>query len=112
MDLYCAGFRWAGRTGAASGSTDWNSPCGSCVVARHVFRHEFRQWRRASTKQGGAMTVVDTRRDLLNDERLISADSHVAITHDQVRAHLASAFHPDYDEAVAAFALRMSRGTA
>ena len=43
---------------------------------------------------------------------LISADSHVAITHDQVRAHLARAFHPDYDEAVAAFTQRMARGTA
>ena len=43
--------------------------------------------------QGGAMTMLDTREGSLDDELLISADSHVAITHDQVRAHLASSFH-------------------
>ena len=48
----------------------------------------------------------------VSEERLISADSHVAITHEQVRAHLARAFHPDYDEAVAAFTQRMACGTA
>ena len=58
------------------------------------------------------MTVVDAHQGPMNDERLISADSHVAITHEQVRAHLARAFHSDYDEAVAAFTQRMSRGTA
>jgi len=58
------------------------------------------------------MTVVDAHEGRTSDERLISADSHVAITHDQVRAHLARAFHPDYDEAVAAFTQRMARGTA
>ena len=39
------------------------------------------------------MTVVDARENPMSDERLISADSHVAITHEQVRAHLARAFH-------------------
>ena len=34
-------------------------------------------------------------------ERLISADSHVTVTHDQVKARLASKLHDDYDEAVA-----------
>jgi len=58
------------------------------------------------------MTTLEKRDELGNTERLISADSHVAITHDQVRAHLASKFHAGYDEAVAAFAKRMSRGTA
>ena len=37
--------------------------------------------------QGGAMTTLDAREGSPNDELLISADSHVAITHDQVRAH-------------------------
>ena len=58
------------------------------------------------------MTVVDAREEAMSEERLISADSHVAITHQQVRAHLARAFHPDYDEAVAVFTQRMARGTA
>ena len=58
------------------------------------------------------MMMLDTREGSLHDELLISADSHVAITHDQVRAHLASSFHPDYDAAVAAFTQRMARGTA
>jgi predicted TIM-barrel fold metal-dependent hydrolase len=44
-------------------------------------------------------------------ERLISADSHVAVSHDQIKSHLAKKFHNDYDTAVAAFAERMSRGT-
>src|SRR5208283_3474693 len=73
-------------------------------------------WRRTReddpSEQGGAMTILDHREGSLNDELLISADSHVAITHDQVRAHLAAGFHPDYDAAVAAFAQRMARGTA
>ena len=58
------------------------------------------------------MTVLDAREGSTSDERLISADSHVAITHEQVRAHLARAFHADYDAAVAAFTQRMARGTA
>jgi predicted TIM-barrel fold metal-dependent hydrolase len=43
-------------------------------------------------------------------ERLISADSHVKVTHDQVKSHLATKFHEDYDAAVAAFTARMTRG--
>jgi predicted TIM-barrel fold metal-dependent hydrolase len=43
-------------------------------------------------------------------ERLISADSHVAISHDQIKANLAKKFHADYDDAVSAFQLRMSTG--
>ena len=41
-------------------------------------------------------------------ERLISADSHVSISQDQVKAHLASRWHHAYDEAQQAFASRMS----
>ena len=33
-------------------------------------------------------------------ERLISSDSHVTVTHDAVKSHLASKFHEDYDKAV------------
>ena len=58
------------------------------------------------------MTVLEAREGSSSHERLISADSHVAITHAQVRTHLASAFHADYDAAVAAFTQRMARGTA
>ena len=35
-------------------------------------------------------------------ERLVSADSHVTVTHDAVKMHLASKFHDDYDAAAAA----------
>jgi len=41
-------------------------------------------------------------------ERLISADSHVSISHDQIKAHLASKWHGAYDQAQEAFAARMS----
>jgi len=40
-------------------------------------------------------------------ERLISADSHVSITHDQVKAHLPRAYHDAYDDAQRAFAARL-----
>jgi len=39
-------------------------------------------------------------------ERIISADSHVAITQDQVKANLDPKFHPDYDKAQQAFSAR------
>jgi len=41
-------------------------------------------------------------------ERLISADSHVAITQHQVKANLATRFHEPYDAALAAFGARMA----
>ncbi len=44
-------------------------------------------------------------------ERLISADSHVKITHDQVKGHLPLHLHPFYDEAAEGYDARMSRGT-
>jgi predicted TIM-barrel fold metal-dependent hydrolase len=40
--------------------------------------------------------------------RLISADSHVAVSQEQVKAHLATKWHGAYDEAQHAFAARMS----
>jgi predicted TIM-barrel fold metal-dependent hydrolase len=36
-------------------------------------------------------------------DRLISSDSHVNVTHEQVKSHLASRFHEEYDAAVAAW---------
>lgn len=36
-------------------------------------------------------------------ERLISADDHVDLSHAAVKAHLATKFHGDYDDAIAAF---------
>ncbi len=42
-------------------------------------------------------------------ERLISADSHVSITHDQVKAHLPAKHQDGYDEAQLAFADRMRK---
>jgi predicted TIM-barrel fold metal-dependent hydrolase len=44
-------------------------------------------------------------------ERLISADSHVKMTHEQVKAHLAAAHHDAYDAAAGAYEARMSIGT-
>ncbi len=58
------------------------------------------------------MTIVEEWEGSENGELLISADSHVAITHDQVRAHLAPNLYSDYDAAVAAFTQRMARGAA
>ena len=37
-------------------------------------------------------------------ERLISADDHVDLAHDAIKAHLASKFHDDYDRALQKFA--------
>jgi uncharacterized protein len=43
-------------------------------------------------------------------ERLISADSHVKIGHDQVKRHLSARHHEAYDSAVDAFEAKMGRG--
>jgi predicted TIM-barrel fold metal-dependent hydrolase len=43
-------------------------------------------------------------------ERIISADSHVRVTQDQVKAKLDPRFHEPYDAAVAAFQARMAGG--
>jgi uncharacterized protein len=40
-------------------------------------------------------------------ERLISADSHVAVAHDDVKRHLDARHHEEYDAAVAEFGRRM-----
>ncbi len=41
-------------------------------------------------------------------ERIISADSHVSISQEQVKANLDPKFHPDYDKAQQAFAARVA----
>jgi len=43
-------------------------------------------------------------------ELLISSDSHAQVSHDAVKAHLATKFHDEYDSAVSAFQQRMARG--
>ena len=43
-------------------------------------------------------------------ERLISADSHVKVGHEQVKDHLSPRFHESYDAAVTGFEQRMARG--
>ena len=43
-------------------------------------------------------------------ELLISSDSHAQLSHDKVKAHLASKHHEAYDKAVAAFAAEMAQG--
>ena len=40
-------------------------------------------------------------------ERLVSADSHVSVTHDQVKANLDPRLHDAYDTAQQAFAERV-----
>ena len=47
-----------------------------------------------------------------NGERVISADSHVAITQDQIKAHLATRFHAAYDTAQQDFAAAMAANMA
>jgi uncharacterized protein len=44
-------------------------------------------------------------------ERLISTDSHVNITHDQVKRYLDPAHHAAYDAAAGVYEARMSKGT-
>ena len=43
-------------------------------------------------------------------ELLISSDSHAALTHEQIKRHLASKFHAGYDDAVVRYNDQMSRG--
>ena len=43
-------------------------------------------------------------------ERLISADSHVRVTQDQIKANLPSRLHAEYDRALGAFQARMAAG--
>lgn len=42
-------------------------------------------------------------------ERLISADDHVDLNHDQIKGFLASKFHADYDQALGRFGASMAR---
>ncbi len=43
-------------------------------------------------------------------ERLISTDSHVKMTHEQVKKHLPTRLHAAYDEAAGAYDAQMNRG--
>ena len=43
-------------------------------------------------------------------ERVISADSHVKVSHEQIKANLSPRFHQAYDDALRAFGERMMRG--
>jgi uncharacterized protein len=43
-------------------------------------------------------------------DRLVSADSHVKMTHEQVKAHMPARLHDAYDDAANAYEARMSRG--
>lgn len=43
-------------------------------------------------------------------ERIISADSHVQVSHDQIKANLDPMYHSAYDAALAAFGARMAKG--
>src|SRR6202047_4694293 len=45
-------------------------------------------------------------------DRLISADSHVAVSQEQIKDHLATRWHAAYDAAQQAFAARMSAAGA
>jgi uncharacterized protein len=62
------------------------------------------------------MTVTENQQSEIvlnrNGERVISADSHVAITQDQIKAKLDPALHAAYDEAQQAFAARMAANMA
>src|SRR5258708_22913904 len=44
-------------------------------------------------------------------ELLISADSHVKMSHDQVKAHLAARHHASYDAAAGRYEAKMQRAT-
>jgi predicted TIM-barrel fold metal-dependent hydrolase len=43
------------------------------------------------------------------DERLISSDDHVDLSHDQIKGFLASKFHADYDDAQGRFSAQMAK---
>src|SRR5207244_3746442 len=64
---------------------------------------------RAGARRG--MTIDDAKEPAMT-ERLISADSHVSVSHDQVKAQLPRKWHRAYDEAQHAFAARMDANGA
>src|SRR4051794_25323950 len=45
-------------------------------------------------------------------DRIISSDSHISLSHDQVKAHLAKKHHDDYDNATGSFAKAMMESAA
>jgi predicted TIM-barrel fold metal-dependent hydrolase len=57
-------------------------------------------------------SMTTTSAPSLTTERLISADDHVDIEHDQVKQFLASKFHAEYDTAVGEFMASMSNLTS
>ena len=63
--------------------------------------------RDAITARRGSSTMHE-----MAAERLISADSHVAINQAQVKQHLAPKFHDEYDAAIVEFGRRMSESGA
>src|SRR5947209_1627416 len=58
----------------------------------------------------GSSLADTSNRSLSMTERLISADSHVKVSHEQVKSHLAAQYHEPYDAAVAGLEARMARG--
>ncbi len=56
------------------------------------------------------MTATLSDSEIQRHEDLVSADSHVNITHAQVKAHMPSKLHAAYDEASAAYEERMRSG--
>ena len=48
----------------------------------------------------------------MTTRRIISSDSHVSVQHDDVKAHLASRFHDDYDAALVQAFREMLGGNA
>ncbi len=61
------------------------------------------------------MTVTENQSDIVlnhRGERIISADSHVSISQDQIKSHLDPRFHEPYDKAQQAFAQRMAQNMA
>ncbi|MCU1401393.1 MAG: putative metal-dependent hydrolase, TIM-barrel fold [Acidimicrobiales bacterium] len=56
------------------------------------------------------MTATLSESETVSQEDLVSADSHVKMTHEQVKAHMPSALHEAYDNAASAYDARMSSG--
>ena len=43
------------------------------------------------------------------NERLISSDDHVDLSHDQIKSFLAAKFHAEYDDALGRFSAQMAK---
>ena len=64
----------------------------------------------APSNHYGTRAVGDYLKGAAVTPLLISSDSHAQVSHDAVKAHLATRFHDEYDGAVAAFQQRMAKG--